>query len=101
MRYIYALLLSLCHFNQFWYIPGFHLPSNVKPIKLSSYIKSIRTDNSGVVPLKRDGILVTDTVGKADILNNQLHSVFTNETDTDIPVKGHMSSLVPWFEGHI
>ena len=73
--------------------PEHHSPSNIKPIKLSSYIKSIRTDNSGVAPLQRDGILVTDTVGKADILNNQLHSVFTNETDTDIPVKGHMSSL--------
>jgi hypothetical protein len=38
--------------------PEHHPPSNVKPIKLSSYIKSIRTDNSGVVPLIRDGILV-------------------------------------------
>jgi hypothetical protein len=49
----------------------------------------IRTDNSGVAPLQRDGILVTDTVEKADILNNQFQSAFTNETDTDIPDKGH------------
>ena len=47
------------------------------------------TDNSGVAPLKRDRILVTDTVEKADISNNQFQSVFTNETDTDIPDKDH------------
>jgi hypothetical protein len=60
-----------------------------EPKKLFSYIKSIRTDNSGVVPLRRDGILVTDTVEKADILSNQFQSVYTNETDTDIPDKGY------------
>ena len=54
--------------------------------KLFSYIKSIRTDNSGVAPLKRNSILITDTVEKADILNNQFQSVCTNELDTDIPV---------------
>ena len=53
------------------------------------HIKSIRTDNSGVTPLKRDDILETDTVEKADILNNQFQSVFTNETDANIPDKGH------------
>ena len=47
------------------------------------------SDNSGLAPLKRDGILVTDTVEKADILSNQFQSVYTNETDTDIPDKGH------------
>jgi hypothetical protein len=47
------------------------------------------SDNSGVAPLKRDGILVTDTVDKADISNNQFQSVFTNKTDTYIPDKGH------------
>ena len=36
-------------------------------LKNFSYIKSIRTDNSGVAPLKQDGILVTDTAEKADI----------------------------------
>ena len=51
--------------------PDQHIPSNVKPKKLFNYVKSIRTD----------GILVTGTVEKADILNNQFQSVFTNETD--------------------
>jgi hypothetical protein len=69
--------------------PDQHIPSKVKHKQLFSYIKSIRTDNSGVAPLKRNGILVKDTVDKADILNNQFQSVFTNETDTDIPDKGH------------
>jgi hypothetical protein len=74
---------ATCSFNSFNTLPcilsGSHalcganihfVPSNVKPKKLFSYIKSIRTDNSGVAPLQRDGILVTDTVEKADILNN-------------------------------
>ena len=47
------------------------------------------SDNSGLAPLKRDGILLTDTVEKADILNNQFQSAFTNETDTYIQDKGH------------
>jgi hypothetical protein len=55
------------------------------------YIGLVRSpsDNSGLAPLKRDGILVTDTVEKTDILNNQFQSAFTNETDTYIPDKGH------------
>ena len=53
------------------------------------HIKSIRTDNSGVTPLKRDDILVTYTVEKADNLSNQFQSVYTNETDTNIPEEGY------------
>jgi hypothetical protein len=52
------------------------VPSKVKPKQLFSYIKSIRTDNSGVAPLKRDGILVTDTVDEDDILNIILCGMF-------------------------
>ena len=47
------------------------------------------SDNSGLFSLKRDGIQVTDTVEKGDILSNQFQSAFTNETDTYIPDKGH------------
>jgi hypothetical protein len=44
------------------------------------YIRLVHSlsDRSGLAPLKRDGILVTDIVEKADSLNNQFQSVFTN-----------------------
>jgi len=38
-------------------------------------------DHNGVSPLKVDGILVNDPKGKAEALNKQFKSVFTNETD--------------------
>ncbi|KAK3095451.1 hypothetical protein FSP39_014814 [Pinctada imbricata] len=62
--------------------------SKAKPKNLYTYIKSRRTENTGISPLKNDGILVTDTTEKANILNHQFQSVFTHETDTDIPNKG-------------
>ena len=41
------------------------------------YIKNTRKDNTGVSPLRKDGILIDDTKQKAEILNEQYHSVFT------------------------
>ena len=41
-----------------------------------------------MAPRKSDGILVTDTQDKANILNNQFQTVFTNERNTNIPDKG-------------
>ena len=73
--------------------PDQHKTSKAKHKNLFSYIKSIRTENSGVAPLKSDGILVTDTQEKANILNNQFQSVFTNETNTNIPDKGTSPTL--------
>ena len=68
--------------------PDQHQTSKAKPKNLFSYIKSTRSDNTGVAPLKHNGTLITDTEEKANILNNQFQSVFTNETNTDIPDKG-------------
>jgi hypothetical protein len=48
----------------------------------------IRKDNSGISPLKKDGILYTDTVEKTNILNQQFQSVFTHDPPHDIPDKG-------------
>jgi hypothetical protein len=56
-----------------------HQYSDFKPKKLFSYFKSIRKDNSGISPLKKDGILYTDTVEKTNILNQQFQSVFTHD----------------------
>ena len=54
----------------------------------NSFIKSLRTDNSGVAPLKKEGQLVADTKQKANILNEQFKSVFTTESIDNIPNKG-------------
>lgn len=54
-----------------------------------SYIKHQKQDSSGVSPLKGpDGLLHSDTVSKAEILNNQFHSVYTKEDLADMPSKG-------------
>ena len=68
--------------------PGQYETAKAKPKNLFSYIKSTRSDNTGVAPLKKDGKLVTDTEEKANILNQQFQSVFTDETDDNIPDKG-------------
>ena len=50
-----------------------------------SYIRAQRQDNSGVSPLSKQGVLHTDYLSKAKILNDQFSSVFTREDTTDIP----------------
>jgi hypothetical protein len=42
-------------------------------------MKGLRRDNSGIAPLKRDGLLHSDPKTKAELLNNHLSSVFTSE----------------------
>ena len=49
------------------------------------YVKSLRRDNSGISPLKQDGKLHNDPKDKAEILNNQFKSVFTQPSATEIP----------------
>ena len=48
---------------------------NIK--KLFQYLKSSRTDQQGIPPLKQNGNLHTETKEKANILNQQFQSVFT------------------------
>ena len=47
-----------------------------------SMVKRLRTDNVGISAIKNSdtGQLMTDAVGKANTLNKQFQSVFTNET---------------------
>jgi hypothetical protein len=72
--------------------PGQFDSSRAKSKTLFSYIKGTRSDNSGVTPLKKEGKLITETEEKANILNQQFQSVLTNETDLNIPDKGHESN---------
>ena len=48
------------------------------------FIRKLKKDCTGIPALRENGKLVTDSVGKAEILNRQFDSVFTNE-DSKIP----------------
>ena len=50
-----------------------------------NYIKSLRKDSTGIASLKDNGRLFNASEDKADILNRQYQSVFTQE-DPDIQV---------------
>ena len=52
-----------------------------------SYVTCQRKDNNSVAPLRKDGVLISDAAGKAEILNDQYTSVFTKEDTTDLPNK--------------
>jgi len=54
-----------------------------------SFVKGKRQDSTGVAPLKnRDGFLQSSSEAKANILNDQFVSVFTDEDTTNMPDKG-------------
>ena len=66
-------------------------PSEGEPHSLKRFwvfIKSRKWDNSGVSPLEKDGISHSDSQVKADILNKQFSSVFTNEDTASVPDMG-------------
>ena len=52
-----------------------------------SYVKSKKKDSCSVTPLRMDEVLVSDSRGRANILNHQYCSVFTNEDTSNIPSK--------------
>jgi hypothetical protein len=49
------------------------------------HIKATKKDRVGTAPLKENGVFVSDSKGKASILNRQYESVFTREDSTNIP----------------
>ena len=51
-------------------------------------IKSRKCDPTGVAPLEKNGIIHNDRKSKADILNDQFCSVFTNENTSSMPKTG-------------
>ena len=60
-----------------------------RPKRFWSYISSRRCDNNGVAPLRNtDGLIYSDAKSKADILNNQFSSVFTQEPKDNLPDLG-------------
>ena len=63
------------------------------PKRFWSYVTAQRKDNNSVSPLRKDGVLISDAPGKAEILNQQYTSVFTKEDTSNIPSKP--SSNIP------
>lgn len=59
------------------------------PKQFWSYIKSKKQESFGVAPLKnKDGFIHSDSKSKAEILNDQFCSVFTEENMSCMPDKG-------------
>lgn len=57
--------------------------------KFWAYVKSKGAESAGVPPLKNNnGFLKSDNLGKAEILNDQFKSVFTEEDTSNVPSKG-------------
>ena len=64
------------------------------PKKFYGFIKSLRVDTVGIPALSKNGSLVSDNKTKADILNDQFCSVFTEE-HPEVPVVGN-AGIPPW-----
>ena len=64
--------------------PDENISNQFKPKKLLSYIKSFRTDKTGVTPMRSDGQITADTKQKPNIVNKQCQSVFTVEPQDNI-----------------
>ena len=60
--------------------------------KFWSYVKQKRTDSCSVAPLRENGVLVSDSAGKANILNKQYCSVFNPDNRGSEPSKGDSST---------
>ena len=61
---------------------------NKTPKNLFSYIKTQKTDSKTIPPLRTDGILKSDAISKANILNKQFQTAFTPDNNDNIPNKG-------------
>jgi len=61
------------------------------------YIKTLCKDDTGIPPLRLNNELITSAQEKADALNNQFYSIFTDEDLSDIPegTDNKVSSTVP------
>ncbi len=58
------------------------------PKKFFSYLKSTRKEATGIPPLKQNGITSNNTQDKANALNEQFKSVFTEDHDSRMPDMG-------------
>ena len=73
-------------FNHYMY-KTIHTPyENGKRKRFYKYIKSLKSDHTGIPPLQKDGKSFTASHAKAKILNNYFSTVFTPDiNDEDLP----------------
>ena len=60
----------------------------VNPKIFWRFIKALKRDSGGIATLRDQGQLISDSRGKAEILNHYFKSVFTKEDTTHVPNKG-------------
>lgn len=67
------------------------------PKSFWSFIKKVKSDKVGVADLEINGSVISDPKAKAEALNSQFASVFTNEDLIQIPSlgKSHVSDIQP------
>ena len=63
------------------------------PKRFWSYVKQLRHDDPGVADLEIEGKIFSNGEVKAEILNKQFSSVFTNESESDPPSVGTKPKL--------
>ena len=59
--------------------------------KLFSLLKNSKQDSKGIAPIKKDCKFYSDTVGKANILNQQFQSVFTPKSPLKLSRLAYMA----------
>ena len=59
------------------------------PKRFWSYIKQLKKEEPGIADFEINGSIISDNKSKADILNNQFSSVFTQEDLSNIPDIGY------------
>ena len=64
--------------------------------KFYKFLKNGKRDSSGVPPLtNKQGKTITDTKGKAEVINEQYQSVFTKENSQSIPLVNNQNLNMP------
>jgi hypothetical protein len=84
-RNLVSRLVKQSHSSYLNDVIGASLDTN--PKKFWSYIRTSKSESSGIPPLKFNDKLCVSDKSKTDVLNFQFHSVFTRE-NTPIPNKG-------------
>ena len=60
-----------------------------KPKRFWSYIKQLNKEELGIADFEINGSIISDNKSKADLLNNQFSSVFTQEDLPNFPDIGY------------
>ena len=84
-RNLVSRLVKQSHSSYLNDVIGASLDTN--PKKFWSYVRTSKSESSGIPPLKFNDKLCVSDKSKADALNSQFHSVFTRE-NAPIPNKG-------------